>query len=85
MRDRSRILGNLDELYRAAFGRAVEERDAGAKVELDFQFQRDQLFLEAILDLRDLLATVEPDGKTEDKGASLMEKAQALRRLTKLR
>jgi len=85
MRDRRRILDNLDELYRGAFERAVDDGNDDDKARLDFHFQRDQLFLEAVLDVRDLLAPVQPAEKVEEKAASILEKAQALRRLTKLR
>ena len=81
MRGRDRILKNLEDLYRAEYARANEEADGDRMAELDFGFQRDQLYLEVMLDLRDTLAVSEDDsGKT-----SLLEKAQAIRRLTKLR
>jgi hypothetical protein len=47
---------------------------------LDLEYQRDQLQLEILLDIRDLMTP--PD---EDKTVSLLEKAQNIRRLTKLR
>ena len=47
---------------------------------LGLEYQRDQLQLEVLLDIRDLLAPAE-----ESKTSSLMEKAQKLRRITKLR
>ena len=50
--------------------------------ELDFEFQRDQVFLEVLLDLRDAVGM---DEEEEPKGKSLLEKAQAIRQLTKLR
>jgi hypothetical protein len=86
MRDRDRIVGNLDDLYREAFGRAKEDNDAAAMARLDFDYQRDQLWFEVLLDLRDGLAAMgseEPDEKGATK--SLLEKAQAIRKLTKLR
>jgi hypothetical protein len=49
---------------------------------LDLEYQRDQLHLEVLLDLRDLLL---PEPPQEDKTSSLIEKAQQIRRLTKLR
>jgi hypothetical protein len=53
---------------------------------LDFGYQRDQLYLEAILDLRELLAAMDtPSRLRRRKATSLMEKAQALRRFTRLR
>ena len=81
MRDRQRILDNLEKLYR-------DELDRGAQAEgavgerLDFEFQRDQLYLEVMLDLRDLMSSSPEDEKST---SSLLEKAQQLRNLTRLR
>jgi hypothetical protein len=85
MRDRKRILGNLEELYRDAFRAAEEDQDEGEMRRLDFDFQRDQLYLEVALDLRELLAAMETASEEEGKSTSLLEKAQAIRRLTRLR
>lgn len=82
MRDREKIVGNLESLYREAFERAREDEDREEMARLDFRFQRDQLFLEALLDVRDLLAAAPAD---EEDSSSLLEKAEALRRLTRLR
>lgn len=83
MRDRSRILGNLEAIYTSAFSRAERDKDQAEMTRLDFAFQRDQLYLEALLDIRDLLLP-EPEGNVE-KATSLLDKAQALRRVVKLR
>lgn len=83
MRDREKILGNLETLYRDAFDRARESEDEARMSRLDFRFQRDQLFLEAVLDVRDLLAAAPDDD--EDGSGSLLDKAEALRRITRLR
>ena len=85
MRDRQKILGNLDSLYREGFQRAEEGGNQEAMVSMDFDFQRDQLFLEALLDIRELLAVVDSGKDNEGKTKSLLEKAQAIRRLTKIR
>ena len=85
MRDRRQILANLEGLYREAFQRAEGSRDEEAMAQLDFEFQRDQLRLEVLLDLRELLAAMETHGGSEEKTTSLLEKAQAIRRLTRLR
>jgi hypothetical protein len=85
MRDRQRILGNLEEMYREAFGRAEKKGDDESKARLDFEFQRDQLYLEVALDLRELLSAMESGKDGEGKTTSLLEKAQAIRRLTRLR
>ncbi len=95
MRDRQRILDNLEKLYRdelernaaaegsAGAGGAVGARAGGAVGErLDFEFQRDQLYIEVLLDLRDLMGGSKEDEKST---SSLLEKAQQLRNLTRLR
>ncbi len=80
MRDRQRILDNLEKLYRGELDRSAGSEGDGGR--LDFEFQRDQLYLEVMLDLRDLLG----DTPTEEKStSSLLEKAQQLRNLTRLR
>ena len=85
MRDRLKILGNLESLYREAFQRAEEGGDQAEMARMDFDFQRDQLYLEALLDVRELLAMVDSGKENEEKTTSLLEKAQAIRRLTKIR
>lgn len=86
MRDRDVILSNLEDVYRRAYERAREGEDEDEMARLDHRFQRDQLLLEAVLDVRDLLAAAPaPDDGGEGGGGSLLEKAEALRRLTRLR
>ena len=86
MRDRQRILDNLDKLYRNELDRSAGTEGAGTDgaggERLDFEFQRDQLYLEVILDLRDLMSGSPEEEKST---ASLLEKAQQLRNLTRLR
>ena len=81
MRDRQRILDNLEKLYRDELDRGAggEGADAGR---LDFEFQRDQIYLEVMLDLRDLLSGAPEEAEST---SSLLEKAQQLRNLTRLR
>lgn len=81
MRDRQRILDNLEKLYRGELDRSTGTK--GAEVErLDFEFQRDQLYMEVMLDLRDLMSGSPEEEKST---SSLLEKAQQLRNLTRLR
>lgn len=80
MRSRERILQSLENAYREAFAAAEKAGDAATMSRLDLDYQRDQIELEVLLDIRELL-TPEP----EDRTASLIERAQSLRRLTKLR
>lgn len=91
MRTRDRILSSLEAAYREAFEQAKAREDAQEMSRLDFQFQRDQLRMEVLLDIRELL-TAEEDaaapkerGSLLDEGSALVEKAQALRKLTRLR
>ena len=92
MRDRQRILDNLEKLYRNELDRSAAPKGAApegggaegaASERLDFEFQRDQLYLEVMLDLRDLMGAAPPE--EEKSTSSLLEKAQQLRNLTKLR
>ena len=85
MRERQKILGNLEGLYREGFRRAEDGEDREAMARMDFDFQRDQLYLEILLDIRELLAALETPKDAEGKTTSLLESAQAIRRLTKLR
>ena len=81
MRDRQRILDNLEKLYRDELDRGAGGEGADSE-RLDFEFQRDQIYLEVILDLRDLLTGAPDEAKST---SSLLEKAQQLRNLTRLR
>ena len=80
MRGRDRVLQSLENVYRSAFAAAEESGDVGKMAGLDVDYQRDQLQLEVLLDIRDLLKP-----EVEDETISLLEKAQSLRKLTKLR
>lgn len=83
VRERSRIIGSLETVYRGAFDDAEGRDDRERMQRLDFDFQRDQLFLEVMLDVRDLLAA-EPAEEGEGVGG-LVERARALKDLTRLR
>jgi hypothetical protein len=56
MRTRSRILENLEAIYRESYDRARAEGQATRMLELDNAYTRDQLMLEILLDIRELLA-----------------------------
>jgi len=83
MRSRDRILASLEGVFREAFGRAEARGDAEAMEALDFEYQREQLRLEVLLDVRELL-TREPEPEAPVTGG-LLDKAEALRRITRLR
>jgi len=82
MRGRKRILDDLERAYREAFQRAEAAGDDRRMSDLDFDFQRDQLWFEVALDLRDLLAGA-PERDEDDGSPGLLEKAKALRDLTR--
>ena len=81
MRERQRIVVYLEGLYREELARDADNDSVDA-TRLDFEFQRDQIYLEVMLDLRDLLGQ-EPE--EADSTSSLLDKAQKLRNLTRLR
>ena len=82
MRNRTRIIGNLESQYKDAFDQASEADDTDRMSQLDFEFQRDQLLFEVLLDIRDALVV---PSNPEDPSESLLDKAEKLRRLTRLR
>ena len=51
--------------------------------QLEFGFQRDQVFLEVLLDVRDSLAGLRRDEAAADE-PSLLDKARAIRKFTRL-
>jgi hypothetical protein len=81
MRERQRIVDNLEKLYREELARDADNDSVDA-TRLDFEFQRDQIYLEVMLDLRDLLGQTPEEA---DSTSSLLDKAQKLRNLTRLR
>ncbi len=80
MRSRERVLQSLEKVYRDVFSFAEKAGDTERMTKLDLDYQRDQLQLEVLLDIRELLTPEQPD-----QTSSLLEKAQQIRRLTKLR
>ncbi len=80
-RRRDKILSNLESIYREAYDRAKTIDDPGRMLDLDASYQREQLLLEVLLDIRDEIGSIGevPTGK------SALEKLQTLRNLTKLR
>lgn len=84
-RPREHILGNLETLYREAFARAQAAGDHAEQARLDFEYRRDQLYLESVLDVRDLLRPPPPplnNPANEDK--SVIEQISELRSLARL-
>lgn len=83
MRPRSKVVASLEEVYREAFENAKTSGDAARMEDLDFGFQRDQVFLEVMLDLRDGQARVAP--KESEDEPSLLDRAKTIRKFAKLR
>ena len=80
MRSRDRILANLESIYRESYEQAKAADAVARMTDLDNAFQRDQLMLEILLDIRDLFS-VAPAAS----GGSALERLEALRKLTRLR
>ena len=78
MRQRERILANLEAIYGESYDRAKGAGDGGRMIDLDSAYMRDQLMLEILLDIRDLFS-VAPAAS----GGSALEKLEAIRRLTR--
>ncbi len=82
MRSRERVLQSLESVYRTAFEDAEQREDRAAMDRLDLEYQREQLHLEILLDIRDLLTA---PAQEPQKEPSLIERAQTIRRITRLR
>ncbi len=80
-RNRERILQNLESIYREAYERAKTLEDPGRMLDLDASYQREQLLLEVLLDVRDAIHTVAEAPNSE--GA--LAKLKKIKDLTKLR
>lgn len=78
MRSRDRILANLEATYRESYDKASSEEAVKRMQELDWAYQRDQLMMEVLLDIRDMLAQA-------PAGPGTLEKLEALRKMAKLR
>jgi hypothetical protein len=80
MRPRERILANLESVYRDAYDRAKELGDKERMLDLDASFQREQLLLEVLLDVRDALYALGDESSRE----SALKKLDTLRKITRL-
>jgi hypothetical protein len=80
-RPRDRILGNLETIFREAYERAKAAGDERRMLDLDASYQREQLLLEVLLDIRDMLAAPPPASPGVDPLAAI----ETIRRVTKLR
>jgi hypothetical protein len=80
MRNRERILENLEAIYRDSYDRAAAEGHAARMAELENAYMRDQLMLEILLDIRDLFSVAPAAGK---QGTTALETLERLRRLAR--
>jgi len=81
-RPRDQILGNLETVYREAYDRAKTAGDERRMADLDSAYQREQLLLEVLLDIRDTLAAKPADPA---RGADPMAAINTIRQITRLR
>ena len=87
-RPRERILGNLEAIYREAYERAKAAGDQTRMADVDAAYQREQLLLEVLLDIRDALAVPPTEAEANATRATAPDPVAALetiRRITKLR
>lgn len=84
-RKRQQILDNLDAVYREAYDRAEQATDARLMADLDAAYQREQLLLEVLLDIRDALAGGAPASPAREPGTDPMTALATIRRITRLR
>ena len=84
-RPRQRILDNLEAIYREAYERAKAAGDDKRMLDLDAAYQREQLLLEVLLDIR-YAVSAKPDGRPESGAASdPLAALDTIRRIAKLR
>jgi len=84
-RHRQQILDNLESVYREAYERAKAAKDERRMVDLDAAYQREQLLLEVLLDIRDAVSGSAKPKPRSDAGTSPMAALDTIRRITKLR
>ena len=79
MRPRDAILRDLESIYQSSFDAARKAEQPRRAEELDNAYQRDQLMMEVLMDVRDLLAR-QP---AAPPGQSVIDQLDALRRIAK--
>jgi len=86
-RPRDRILGNLEAIYREAYERAKATGDQTRMADIDAAYQREQLLLEVLLDIRDALAVppADAEGSASRAAPDPVAALETIRRITKLR
>jgi hypothetical protein len=84
-RARQQILDNLDAIYREAYDRARAAGDERRMADLDASYQREQLLLEVLLDIRDTLAAGGGSPPAAAAGPDPVTALETIRRITRLR
>jgi hypothetical protein len=86
-RPRDRILANLESIFREAYERAKAANDQTRMADLDAAYQREQLLLEVLLDIRDAVGHWSASTATasEKSAADPVAALETLHRITKLR
>jgi len=85
-RPRQQILDNLDTVYREAYERAKAAKDERRMADLDAAYQREQLLLEVLLDIRDgIAAPPPPPAAQRGAGPDPLAALDTIRRITRLR
>jgi hypothetical protein len=85
-RPRERILANLETVYREAYDRAKAAGDERRMLDLDAAYQREQLLLEVLLDIRDAIqAAPVAREAAAPQGVDPLAALDTIRRVTKLR
>ncbi len=82
-RPRDRVMNNLDTIFREAYERAKETDDAARMADLDSSYQREQLLLEVLLDIREALEI--PAEEPRPSGEAALEKINMLRKIVRPR
>jgi hypothetical protein len=85
VRPRQQILDNLDSVYREAYDRAKALKDERRMADLDAAYQREQLLLEVLLDIRDGISGSAKQKPPADSGGNPMAALDTIRRITRLR
>ena len=81
-RPRQHILDNLETVYREAYELAKTAKDERRMADLDAAYQREQLLLEVLLDIRDGIQQSQPK---RDPSGNPIAALDTIRRLTRLR
>ena len=87
-RPRDRILANLEAIYREAYERAKAIGDQVRMADLDAAYQREQLLLEVLLDIRDTLGALPASAESRadaQPGPDAITALETIHRITKLR